>query len=326
MNIVKLIVIALFTAGFVSAKGQTVIMHHHNKIDDIKTSREVVQLINLFLQKNEDYRFDIESTYLNKAVSFKYKVDKKPAVTPLPWVKADFDSNGYTDLLVNVENRYWSKKGQNIILCIMDSGENRLYAKFLTNHRSDAALASLTSISEKPAIVYYHYSPNLIYTSGSHTLPYRLITDTLVYKFGDFIEYTSKAKNYEIAEIRYSYGPGIFGYFPGFTITLKMDGSLYYDGAVLNPDISNPTARVELSATIDNNHSEQLLDFLQYIDFEREQDNYRVRATDQPESFIEVTYNSGKTKNIEDYGGQGTFALKRLYKIFSDLRYNQNWH
>lgn len=68
-----------------------------------------------------------------------------------------------------------------------------------------------------------------------------------------------------------------------------------------------------------------IINLLDYIDFPNLEDNYSVGRTDDQTSVLTVTYNNGKVKTIRDYGLVGTFGLDRLYHLFFNLRYNQNW-
>ena len=68
-----------------------------------------------------------------------------------------------------------------------------------------------------------------------------------------------------------------------------------------------------------------IVNLLNYIDFESLKDNYSVSWTDDQTATITITYDNGKVKSISDYGLIGTFGLDRVYQLLFELRDNQKW-
>src|SRR5262249_35496127 len=58
---------------------------------------------------------------------------------------------------------------------------------------------------------------------------------------------------------------------------------------------------------------------LNQLDFPRLYNYYNIAATDQPECELEITYDHGKKKRIDDRGMSGTLGLEVLYQLLWDL-------
>ena len=55
-------------------------------------------------------------------------------------------------------------------------------------------------------------------------------------------------------------------------------------------------------------------------------DKYGSRnITDLATSYLRIKYNDGSSKNIEDYGKNGTKELAEVYNFIAELRKNQDW-
>ena len=80
----------------------------------------------------------------------------------------------------------------------------------------------------------------------------------------------------------------------------------------------------EYKAEIDNKSYSDIINLLNYIDFQNLNDEYAVNWTDDQTSYITITYDQGKIKTIRDYGLIGTHGLDKLYDLLFKLRFNQN--
>ena len=111
-----------------------------------------------------------------------------------PLTKADFDNNGYTDLLVIGDGDY----GIDIIV-IMDTGNNKMYIKRL----SIKAFGNLSL-----PIIEKHGDETLINFIGERMSKWPMIdspkileSKMLLFKYGNFIEYNNTVPNYDIKRI-----------------------------------------------------------------------------------------------------------------------------
>lgn len=69
----------------------------------------------------------------------------------------------------------------------------------------------------------------------------------------------------------------------------------------------------------------EIVDLLNYVNFENLPDTFEVGYSDAATSYIKVTYDNLKVKTINDSGGMGTRGLRKLYDILNDLKGNQKW-
>jgi len=79
------------------------------------------------------------------------------------------------------------------------------------------------------------------------------------------------------------------------------------------------------TAAIDSAKYQELIELLNYVDFENLTTNYAVSWTDDQSCTLRITYDGGKTKIINDYGLIGTFGLDKVYQLLFSLRETQKW-
>lgn len=269
----------------------------HNKIDDIKTAAEIEKLINSIDKK----RFELFT--VNELLKFEkqYCEELANTVQAKPWTKADFDNNGYTDLLVIGKNNNHS------VIVILDIGKNNFVVKSLTrNFFRDCTFPVVQDIGEQPSITYY-------------SMGYPPLAKTLVYKFGDFIELNNSPKTYKIEKIEYR-ASGCFGGCPSFELTINPNRN-----AIYKPVYFNKKKKGTYKGKIETSQFNELINLLNYIDFPILQNDYYVTWTDDQTSFLTITYDGGKVKKIKDYGLVGTFGLSKVYETLFDFTENQTW-
>lgn len=79
------------------------------------------------------------------------------------------------------------------------------------------------------------------------------------------------------------------------------------------------------TTTIDDAHYRQLTAMINYVKLRSLKNKYAVRWTDDQTVSLEIKYNNGLVKKIEDYGAIGTFGLECLYNQLFALRNTQDW-
>lgn len=319
-NMPKPILLLLFLAATIA--GQCQVAEHHNIIDDAKTDKDVMKIIKGCLRKN------------SKGFSFKHALifteETRKAAAPLiqnPWTKTDFDNNGYTDLLVierSTDNRgRFANDGRNIF-CIMDSGHNHLYIRKLARGHSGGVYARSTIMDNAPVVLWYNYV-----ASDSDPGGRRMSVDTLVFKFGEFVERYKSPVTHAITSIQLDAIEGLHAL--PYSITVQSDGIASYHPILNNLDNTLQNTNKLIMLRINDSIFYRLASLLNYIGFE----NIDLRTIndinhrnwfDAGDCTLTITYDGGKIKEIHDYGMDGSFALRHLYRIFSDLKDNQNWH
>jgi hypothetical protein len=288
------------------------VSHHHNKIDEIQTAKEIEVLISSTDEQYNEFRVNDTLNYSNK-IGFGFSSSEclhlSDSLKVKPWTKIDFDNNGYTDLLVV---GYWVDPS---IICIMDSGKNKFYIKRITKRSfQDCTFSIVKTVHQAPAVIYYSLSES----DWIHKKEKHLIADTLVFQFGDFIEFNNFPATHDINKIEYSTGP-CFGECPIFDLTIYENRTASFIANEFNKK------KGEFTSTIDTINYKDLVNLLNYIDFTKLDNYYSVPWTDDQESKLKITYDDGKIKMIKDYGLMGTFGLNRVYVLLFNLRENQEW-
>lgn len=282
MRVLATLLISLLTSNIVFA----------NEIDNLKTKKEVQKfLVEKVNSKwnNKDF-FETQDTLTYSKDAF---------------YKLDLDNNGLTDLLVY--GKY--------LFAVTDSGNGHYICHFIDRGAFMSDKHTLINI------IYQDKIPMLI-IGGISDFGKRKVEnvkfDTLILKFGDFIEFNTKIDNLKIEEIKLRTS-GCFGSCPIFEITVLSDRSATYKAIKYNDK------QGLFKAIIDSMSFYKLLKTINYIKLISLKDDYSVDWTDDETIDIEVKYDNGRLKRISDYGAMGTFGLESLYSQIFALRTTQPW-
>lgn len=337
MKIVKLVFLLLI---FVSCKKETENEKPKNvpfvkvktvitEIDKLVSTKEIENFIQkkdtnykkFVLRNIQDFKRDNLDS-INKILAQKVKANQS-------FIKADFDNNGYTDLLAIGDNRQ--------IISLGENGEEISHdftTIVLMNFNNEYKIIDINKSRFYPIVPKVEYTNNeaflVVYSST------RLLTDLkkfkesktkLTFKFGNFIEYNADPKKHSIEKIEYSTN-GCFGTCPVFKLEINKNHTAKFVAQHYNfdEDMDHYTDKDEgkFKTTISEKEFNELIEILNYIDFSNLK-NYSVTWTDDQTSTLKITYDNGKVKTIYDYGLVGTYGLKRTYEMLFDLRKNQNW-
>lgn len=240
--------------------------------------------------------------------------------------KADFDNNGYTDMLLigaieqlGAQPQVWDP----LNLLILNYGGHTAKVIPITN--------GLFSPYLIPKLVVKGGIP-LIETSSyeevfeNNMILKRVISKTLTIRDSALIEYNPAPKNYHIQKIQLATSPCL-GTCPMFEIHIDEDRNAIFlaDDYNFSAERDSKPEDEAFATKLDSTTYSEICNLLNYLDFPTLDDSYSVNYTDAASVELIVTYNGGKQKKIEDNGLNGTFGLRQLYKIFKALRYNQKW-
>lgn len=283
------------------------VSHTLNFIDSIASAKQITDIIGKANDRYKDFKVNVN-------LDFVYSSDKRntDSLKIKPWLKADFDHNGLTDLLVV------GTLGGDAVLCVLDKGDH--YQIIPITRRTFSR--SSFPVVENGRITYYYKSPagsNVVETSTQKKFS-KII---LVYKFGDFIEENLEAVDHRIEKIQFSTS-SCYGPCPIFRLAIKSDRRAQWF-AKSNNEISKKYFQGSYLTKVAQNNFDELVDLLNYIDFPNLKENYEVNWTDVQTSTLRITYDGGKVKLIKDYGLIGTYGLDRFYEMMFDLRKNQIW-
>lgn len=275
-----------------------------NKIDALQTDEEVEE----FLQKlNKDfgafYVAPIKQLYPDTVYQ---KIADSLGVKP--WQKIDFNNDGLTDLLV-----YGILGVQKYLIVVMDEG-TKFSIRYLNRGLSSNPYLPTVKTLNQQTLLILHTSCEFCKNQSQKIIK----TDTLVYRFGDFIEANFNVRNNHIKQIDYSTS-NCYGSCSVFELHIKSGGSAVYNAIENNPKNGKYTAHIDTAYYL------PIESLLNYIDFPNLNDNYKVNWTDDQSCTLVITYSDGKTKTITDYGMYGTNGLGLLYNKLFALRKNQDW-
>src|ERR1051326_40727 len=282
----------------------------HNKIDDANSFDDIRAILKLADKRFENFTFYGEKKMLDDTCGL-----SRGMPLPQAWIKADVDGNGYTDIIIS--GAYSLDRD---ILCVLDKGNNDFQVKFITRESfGNCCSIKILRSSPQPSFVYYHTRYLPVNRKASLLYIDSLMTDTLVYKFGDIVEVNShSAVSHRIEKISISTS-GCFGTCPVFSMYIDSGKKANYHADMYNKK------KGDFSGKIKNADYERLVELLNYIDFSTLKNDYAVTWTDDQSVTLTITYDGGKVKIISDYGLIGTFGLNRVYDILYDFRENQTW-
>jgi hypothetical protein len=272
-----------------------------NKIDSLNTAKEVQEFldndqnkIKHYLNIEEKNNYDRYCTLIADSLHLKQN-----------WEKADFDNNGLTDLLVTGN----ISKGVKTIY-ILDKGDH-----FESKNLSKGELYERCSFSlVKDNKIEYH-SVKILNRQGF----IRRLSENLIYKFDEFIEENTKPKRHNILEIQMRTS-GSYRIKSFFKMEIISNGDILWvsegDGFI---QAGTYTAKLSQAKF------KEIVELLNYIDFENLADEYEVGYSDATTTHLQVTYDNLKIKKIRDSGGMGTRGLRIFYDLLNDLKGNQQW-
>lgn len=230
--------------------------------------------------------------------------------------KADFDNNGYTDLLFNgcQECIY---NGDNYIqppIVILAFGKDSFLLKNLSCRNFPIfQLANMVQVNGQPMIRINHAGIATDSATGKNFAVKSL--DTLVYVADEFIESASFTKK-TIKSISLTFSaiglPGVDS--STFIITLTRDTAWLTRQVIRYTDTDFSTTLNEYRGNTDATVWDRLTELLNYTDFSRLKSHYEVSWRHAAYGFLEVTYDDGKLLQIRDIGLSGTYGLRYIYE------------
>ncbi|OCX50779.1 hypothetical protein BEL04_18775 [Mucilaginibacter sp. PPCGB 2223] len=285
-----------------------------NKIDNLKTDKDVADFIISLspnIQKGQDrVKFIIKPTdVLRKelacdGIAEKWQINN--------WEKFDFNEDGLTDIIVT---SHWYNYD---VYVAMDNGDNT-FKLFKLSHDvfEKCKLGKPATINNHPALLFYQVKQEPDRTRVFNYKQYGQI-DTLIYKYGAFIEKNEKPARYAIDSIIVK-NSSCLGSCPSFTLAINKDRDALYHANFYNPVDGKFTAKIDKADYIG------IIALINYISIKNLKDHYAVPWTDDQTATLRIRFRDGSVKEITDYGEVGTFGLNKLYKMLSALRTSQNW-
>lgn len=142
-------------------------------IQAIDSGEQIETIIKPLLNRYD--KFNVNNHLINKE-SIKRLSD---SLHLKPWVKIDFDGNGYTDILVI---------GYEQVLVVMNYGSKHLKLYHIEKYFDEQTLPLVKTIGSIPVIIRYIKRDEY----GAQEESPLWTTDTLSYKFDDFLEFKKR--------------------------------------------------------------------------------------------------------------------------------------
>ena len=189
----------------------------------------------------------------------------------------------------------------------MDSGVNKFYYKELTTDALHCQLFSADSDSN--CIKLYD-------SFWVNAFPYKdtLIEVKIIFKFGEFVKFNDKPSEHKIEKIEL----GIGGEISWTTIEISKNRKLRTQHFIFGNKRGLYRYRVH---KISKKDYQNIVDYLNYMNFLSLKDEYPVLAYDGGGSVLTITYDNGQIKKIRDNGLGSPFSLQHFYSLMQEPVY-----
>ena len=300
-----------------------------NTIDSIKTDEDALKFITKLYKGKSNGNNYVFSFKKPDSVYENFICDSTIAKWHIKsWQKMDFNHDHLTDLFIIVYR--WmndSRIASYNIFTIIDNGDNTFNMQETPDYLLlNCFVAMPIYIDGSPYLLYRHYKTKYSIDSVTYNGPdssvsnyyEEAINDTLIYKYGGFIERNNRKFSPSVKSISFS-TTMCFGTCPVFELNISSDGKANYLAQMYNNKLGNFTT------TLRPKELKEVWGLIKYLNISHLNDSYYVPATDMATSYLRIHFSNGSSKTIEDYGERGTLGLVRLYRLLFDLRENQNW-
>lgn len=277
-----------------------------NAIDSLKTDNDVLLFLNRIEKRFTSNNYQLiqilpTNTFRQKlncdSIAIKWDINN--------WEKADFNGDHKTDLIVNV---FWSDFE---VFVAIDMGNNTYQLLQLSNdHFGNCELGKPIKFNSEQLLLFYRKRQE--YDSPSaliKDIKLKSRIDTLIYKFGGFVEKNNSTASYEIATIEYYRSSGWTGITPVYEVIIPEEGTPTFEANTNNPKMKIAKENADTKIV------KSILDLIQYINIKKLEQKYRVTWFDDTTLYLKITFRDGTIKQIEDYGMIGTYGLSHLYQL-----------
>ncbi len=287
-------------------------------IDAIKNDEDAVKFVESYNRKYNMHWEKVGVDILDVVSMRSFREEDKKYIDSLTknkWIKSDFNNDGKTDLIFSgkINNSFAtlsfiSQKGDSISCDQPGSILSIEYPSGIRTYQlNNLNLLLINSLNRNE----FEFNIRKSYRQ-----------DTLIYKFGGFAEYNTKADEKldfdSIVYINISNWVGVIQV-PKIVISSTGTIKLYRDKYASNIDSAGWTNNMYKSIA-DCETIESLRAILGYINFPNLRSEYALNyITDLSTAETEVYY-KGTVKRISDYGMHGTYGLSLLYKIFQGIK------
>jgi len=281
-----------------------------NEIDGLKTDKQVLTFIEKLSPKDER----IEETRFYARYSHDKKMQKTAdSLGVKNWVKIDFDQNGETDLIVFNSTKF----SYNMLVVMSINGKFKILYPSNSGIRYHLVYPLARRNKHKNLILIYHQDEIINRPSyiDDETFYTSLACDTIHYENGMFLNYYPNLEKHSIESISIrSTNNDVGG-----EMNMEIDFINLKDSCFKLEGYRELAEKYTYKLT-----NEELLRvkyLLEKSNFSKLNDNLRYGMEHYQHYQIEIFYDNGKVKKIEDKGGVVNYNFAEIY----DMMYNFKW-
>jgi hypothetical protein len=224
------------------------------------------------------------------------------------WEKVDFNGDNKTDLIVTT---YWYNFD---VFVAIDNGDNTYkIIKLSKDEFQNCELAKPIKINSEQLLLFYRIryeyaeQPENMFDFNAKSR-----IDTLIYKYGGFIE-KNKLASYDISEIEYYTSSGWTGISPVYKLKILRNGNATFEAISDSPKKIIPPTKANKDTV------QSIVDLIQHVNIKTLKNKYQVTWFDDTTIYLKIIFRDRTIKEIEDYGMIGTFGLNQLYQLLFSL-------
>ena len=271
-----------------------------NKIDSLKTDTDVENFVRQFIGMSEFKIVGVEDIYSYSPCYIRVA----DSLGVKGWIKADFDNNGKTDLLLNLSENGHRKYNYDRWFVVMDEVDSfRLVSMQPRAHGND--FRTVIEITGLPSVLVYR-SWNACISHGVIDFDSRYVgIDTLQWIDDNFIEPNAINEKHTIDSIKFSITGGMI-YTPKTELTISRQLTAQYDTI-------EGGKRKGSTVKISDKRFQEMNSLFNHIILHKSTNEFEYAATDGVYYNLKIFYDTDKTYSIEDYGGDATYGLIAFY-------------
>ncbi len=236
------------------------------------------------------------------------------------WQKIDLNDDGQTDLLIY---------GSALLAVVNDNGKYKVFNlsdKFTVFYPDAIFFPVIKKKKQNTSVLLYYTIPKTnVVSSGSaiadkpNQNSHKLRYTELIYKYNSFIEANKNPASHIIQNVTFSLGGGMNAQHSRLSIDSSRKAIFSYGPMGPHPGT--------YYGIVDTALYNKIISIMNYINFPDLEDNYlNVFVKDCGTSHLQITYDNGKIKKIDDYCAQGTYGLMVLYDELVKIQDTQKWN
>jgi hypothetical protein len=283
-----------------------------NEIDELKTDKQVLSFIKKLSPKDE--RIGETRFYA------RYSHDKKTQKTAdslgvKNWVKIDFDKNGETDLIAfNLHDLR-----QIVAIFSINGNYKKINSTWSVGYKYSLTYPIIKNIDGKNLILIYHNQRTSNRIKLGEDLNYTPVEcDTIHYEKGMFLNYYKNLEKHKVESIEIMGEDNDLG----TTVKVKID-FINLNDSCLESRYNSSIYPLKEKFTYKLTQSEilKIKYLLELSNLSALNNNVRFGIEHHYDYQVEIVYDNGKVKKVEDSGGVVNYNFAEIYNMI----YNFTW-